>query len=187
MTRALLALALLASGCSRTNGVESPSMDGSTVAEATTTATTTTSATTTTAAAPAIWRGTYKSVAGTMYVPPAWKNLQWKGAETPAGIGEGPMTLAIDASGRVAGTLDGPLGPATVEGLAGDGTFTASVRRLDPGDHGFTGTLVGTVANGRAEGNMNLTLAEASAIRTATFELAPAGTDQMRAPAATAR
>jgi hypothetical protein len=178
MTRALLALALLASGCARTSGAESPSVDGSAVVEATTSTTPAATTAPRTPAATAVWRGSYTSAPGTMYVPPTWKNLQWKGAETSAGIGEGAMTLAIDpASGRVAGTLEGPLGPATVDGLAGDGKVTASVRRRDPGDHGFTGTLVGSVASAHATGNMNLSLAEASAIRTATFELAPGGPD----------
>jgi len=47
--------------------------------------------------------------------------------------------------------------------------------RADPGDHGFAGTLVATIDEGHARGTMNVSLGEASAVRVATFDLAPSG------------
>jgi hypothetical protein len=127
------------------------------------------------ASRPSTWRGTYRSAAGTLYIPPEWKNVRWTGAETSAGIGEGAVTLTVDpASGRVQGTVDGPLGPATVDGVAQDGKVAATIRRRDPGDRGFTGTLEGSLSGDHGEGTMSLSLAEASALRSATFTLAPA-------------
>ncbi len=118
------------------------------------------------------WRGTYTSAAGTVYVPPDWKNVRWKGADTSSGLGQGSMSLAIDgASGRVTGTLEGPLGPATIVGLALGNRLTATVTRKDPTDQGFVGTLVGNLGSAQAEGTMNVALWDASALRTATFTL----------------
>jgi hypothetical protein len=82
------------------------------------------------------------------------------------------MTLEIDAAtGRAVGTVEGPLGPAIVDGVVRDGKLTATILRKVPSDHGFSGTLLGTVERDAAEGSMNLSSAEASAIRSATFTL----------------
>jgi hypothetical protein len=122
--------------------------------------------------APTVWKGAYKSVAGEMTLP---KGVAWKVAESTAGLGEGTLALTVDpATGRVTGTLDGALGPATVDGFVADGKLTATIARRDPSDQGFTGTLSATAAPSGMHGSMNLSLAEVSAVRTATFDLAPA-------------
>jgi hypothetical protein len=119
------------------------------------------------------WHGTYKSTAGEVYVPPDWKNVHWTVKESPAGIGEGAIALSVDAAtGRTVGTLEGPLGPATIDGFVANGKLTATIARKDPTDQGFTGTLVGVLAE-HCEGTMNLSPAEANAVRTVTFALAP--------------
>jgi hypothetical protein len=128
-----------------------------------------------TSAAPAAgndgWKGGYKSVAGTITLP---KDVKWKVPDSTDGIGEGTIAVTVDRpSGRVRGTLDGVLGPATIDGLVSDGKLTATVARQDPTDHGFTGTLSGDLGDAGARGTMNVALAEVSAVRNATFELAP--------------
>lgn len=120
------------------------------------------------------WTGTYKSAAGTLYIPSDWKNVRWSGTDSPAGLGEGTMTLQIDAAtGRVLGTVEGPLGPAVVDGVVRDGKLTASILRKVPSDRGFSGTLLGSLERDAAEGSMNLSSAEANAVRSATFTLSP--------------
>jgi hypothetical protein len=117
------------------------------------------------------WKGGYKSVEGTFLLP---KEVKWKVPESNAGLGDGSMTLAVDrATGRVQGILDGALGPATIDGVAGGGKLTATVSRVDPSDHGFTGTLQGALGEATAQGTMNMTQADVTAVRNATFELAP--------------
>jgi hypothetical protein len=119
------------------------------------------------------WTGTYKSVAGTLTVPPVLKHVHWAGQETGAGIGDGAISFTIDSgTGRVDGSLDGPLGPALVAGYASGATVTANISRKDPTDHAFAGTLVGTIAGDHIDGTANLSLATAGAVRTATFTLA---------------
>jgi hypothetical protein len=79
----------------------------------------------------------------------------------------------VDASGRVTGALDGALGAAVLEGtLAGD-KVTAAIRRKDPTDRGFAGTLTGTLAPDHATGTMALASAEGGVVRTGTFTLTP--------------
>jgi hypothetical protein len=122
------------------------------------------------------WRGSYSSAAGTLYVPAQWKGVRWTGADVDAGLGPGTMSLSIETnSGRVRGAIEGPLGPAKIDGYTAGGSVTATISRKDPSDHGFAGTLAGTLADGGASGTMSGSLAGASAIRSATFTLAQSG------------
>jgi hypothetical protein len=122
------------------------------------------------------WQGTYKSAASTLTVPPDYKKTHWSDTQTTAGIGDGPLSLTVDgASGHVSGTVDGPLGPGTVDGVIADGKLAATIRRKDPTDQGFSGTLLGSIGSDRLDGTMNLSLGGAGALRTATFTLTPAG------------
>ncbi len=118
--------------------------------------------------------GTYKSEPAALYIPaaPDWKGVRWAVKETPLGIGEGAITMTIDAAtGRVTGAVEGPLGPGVLAGVAREGNLTATIVRKDPSDRGFTGTLMASVKSGHADGTMSVSLAEASAIRQASFAL----------------
>jgi hypothetical protein len=117
------------------------------------------------------WRGTYKSAATDLTRPPG---VSWKVPESTAGVGDGTIALTVEPTGRVQGTIDGALGPATVDGLAAEGKITANVARKEPSDQGFTGTLYATQDANGVRGTMNLAPAIATAARTASFELAPA-------------
>jgi len=122
------------------------------------------------------WRGTYKSVASALTAPADGKKTHWSDTQTTAGIGDGALALTVDgATGHVSGTVDGPLGPATIDGVVTDGKLAATLRRKDPTDQGFTGTILGSLAGDRLEGTMNVSIGLANALRTATFTLAPAG------------
>ena len=119
-----------------------------------------------------VWTGSYKSEAATLYIPPELK-VRWRPEETDAGIGDGQLTLSVDASGQVHGALEGPLGPAAVDGYFTDGTLSARIARRDPNDHGFSGVLTAKASGGRLEGTLNVSLATGGALRSATFALAP--------------
>ncbi len=122
------------------------------------------------------WTGKYTSTAGTLYIPEDWKSVHWNVPDTPAGLGEGTLTLTVDgATGRVTWSLAGPLGPATLAGIAGDGKVSATVSRQDASDRGFTGTLQGTLSGDHGEGTIQASLAEVSAVRSATFSLSKSG------------
>jgi hypothetical protein len=118
------------------------------------------------------WHGAYKSAASALTVPPDWKKVHWSDTQSTAGIGDGTMALTVDgASGHVSGLVDGPLGPATLDGVATDGNLVATLRRKDPSDQGFAGTLLGAITADHVEGTMNVSLGLATALRTATFRL----------------
>jgi hypothetical protein len=118
------------------------------------------------------WSGSYKSEAASLYVPPELK-ARWRPEETDAGLGDGQLTLTVDGSGQVRGTVEGPLGPALVDGYLADGTISAVITRRDPHDHGFSGVLAGKASVAGLEGTMNVSLAAGGALRSVTFSLAP--------------
>ena len=125
-------------------------------------------------AASSEWRGSYESVPGTLYIAPQLKGVKWVVPETDAGLGAGTITLAVDrGTGRIRGTVEGPLGPATVDGYADGPTLSATVARKDPTDRGFTGTLAARQDDAGVSGTLNVALAEVSAVRTAAFHLTP--------------
>lgn len=186
MTRALCGVALLlagALGCGKSGASGAP-QGGPSSAATTSTAAATGAASAATPVGSARgagaargasgWSGSYKAAAGSLYIPADWKNVRWTGADSGAGIGEGAIALQVDAtSGRVGGTVDGPLGPAVVDGFASEGKLTAALVRKDPQDRGYTGTLIGSIEGERLAGTMSVSTGEASSIRTADFTLAP--------------
>jgi hypothetical protein len=182
MRRATLVLALGVIACSRPSGDAAPAASGS-VAAVAPGASIAPPSTAPAASAPAgsgapgmassSWAGTYRSAASSLTVPPEWKKVHWSDTASTQGVGDGAMTLDVDgATGRVTGTLDGPLGPATLDGTAADGKVSATIVRKDPNDHGFGGTLLATVNGDKLEGTVSASLGMASALRTATFTLA---------------
>jgi hypothetical protein len=176
MTRTWIVLAALGCACGKSRGDVTVDASGASLSTASSLSAPMPSAA---AAAPATasWRGKYSSSAGALYIPPDWKDVHWKVKETSAGLGEGAIAIQVDpASGRVTGRLDGPLGPATIDGLGSDGGLSASIARVNPADEGFTGTMVASIANDRVEGTMHVSLADANAIRTATFTMSADGT-----------
>jgi hypothetical protein len=125
-------------------------------------------------AASSEWHGSYESVPGTLYIAPQLKGVKWVVPETNAGLGAGTITLEVDrGTGRIRGAVDGPLGPATVDGYADGPTLSATVARKDPTDRGFTGTLAARQDDAGVSGTLNVALAEVSAVRTAAFHLTP--------------
>jgi hypothetical protein len=172
--RTLVLSALLLMGCSKPSGPSpaEPAPSASTAAAPSVAGSA--SATPAAAAAPKTWSGTYKSAAASLDVPKDFAKT-WAHTDRGDGTGDGAISLTIDgASGRATGTLEGPLGPALLSGDVASGTLTASVRRKDPTDRGFTGTLRGTVTADRIDGTMILASAEGAVQRSATATLTPA-------------
>lgn len=174
MTRTLVLGVLLLMGCSKPSG---PSPAGTAPSASTTPAPSVpgaASATSAPADAPKTWHGTYKSAAASLDVPQDFAKT-WAHTDRGGGTGDGAITLTIDGvSGRATGTIEGPLGPALVSGDVAGGTLTATVRRKDPTDRGFTGTLRATVTADRIDGTMTLASADGAMQRSATATLTPA-------------
>jgi hypothetical protein len=125
------------------------------------------------AGAASSFKGKYTVAAGTMYVPEAkdWASVKFKNDDSKL-LGDGELSLAIDAAGRVTGSSEGgPLGAAVIEGKSDGQTLAATVRRKDPADDGLTGTLLATVAGDKVDGTMKLAEFNAAVVRTATFSV----------------
>jgi hypothetical protein len=128
------------------------------------------------------WHGTYTARAGEIYVPEAgdapnakeWDGVKWRGDATDAGLGDGTLTLGVDGAGRVTGTLDGPLGPATVSGVWQDDRLTASFAPKTPSPTAFSGSLTAATRPDGAEGVLHASMGTARVIRTGTLRLEPA-------------
>ena len=91
------------------------------------------------------------------------------------GLGQGTLRLRFDAMGQVRGSIEGPLGPANVEGYAQGGRVTARIHREHPEDRGFVGTLVGDINASRIDGTLRVSPADAQSIRVASFSLTSEG------------
>ena len=113
--------------------------------------------------------GKYTTEAVTAIAVP--EGTKWKGEEGTEGTGEGTLTLEAAADGRVTGTVEGPLGPALVEGLLEGDSLTTSFRRKDPADNGFYGTILGKVAGDKVEGSVAASRGNAGLVRTGKLTL----------------
>lgn len=171
-----LVLMLLAGACGKSSGqdttVVSPSASAPASSAPVASASAAASGSASTVASRSL-RGTYKTAPGSLAVTPDWTKTRFAGHESTAGLGEGAMTVQVDGSGRVTGTLDGALGAAVLEGTVAGDQMTAAIRRKDPSDRGFAGTLIGTLAADKATGTMSLASAEGGVVRTGTFTLSP--------------
>jgi hypothetical protein len=86
-------------------------------------------------------------------------------------LGDGEITIAVDASGRVSGATEGgPLGASVLDGTSDGKTLTATVRRKDPADEGLTGTLEAKVSGDSLEGTMKLAESNAAVVRVGKLE-----------------
>ncbi|HLK38637.1 MAG TPA: hypothetical protein VKU41_17865 [Polyangiaceae bacterium] len=132
-------------------------------------------ATTTSATPPRLaWHGKYASTAATLYIPSDWKGVHWKVDDDGAGVGQGDLDFVVDSGGRLHGTLSGPLGPATLDGLVTDRRLTATLSPSDR-ERGYAGTLQGSMADSTGEGTISASPGLAGAVRLAKFSLNAAG------------
>ncbi|HEX8792652.1 MAG TPA: hypothetical protein VF765_17010 [Polyangiaceae bacterium] len=174
MTRALFLAVVLAAACGKPSSGTQAASDSGLQAPVTAASSAAPEAGSPKPGALSSWRGTYKSAAASLAVPPDFAKT-WAHTDPGGGTGDGTMTLTVDgATGRATGTLEGPLGPALVAGDVAGGTLTGAVSRKDPSDRGFTGTLRATVTGDRIDGAMTLASANGAVQRSATVTLTPA-------------
>ncbi|HEX4515861.1 MAG TPA: hypothetical protein VH054_20070 [Polyangiaceae bacterium] len=167
MTRKLLLLAMLAS-CKDSPATDAaPAASASVVASASASA----SASATMTSGPPTYAGTYDAERGTLYVPDAeaWHGVGLRPDDAGA-TGEGAITLVIDPDGgAVTGSLDGPLGPATLSGVSQEGALSFQVAPKEKTDLAFRGTGTASLDAGVVSGEMHLSSWRANVLRDATF------------------
>lgn len=116
------------------------------------------------------WSVTFALAPAKLYIPDSkdWSGTKQAKSDDAKLVGEGKMSLEVNATGRVSGaTEDGPLGAAVIDGRLDDGTLRATLRRKDPSDEGLTGTLFASVTGDKLEGTMELADGTAASVREA--------------------
>jgi hypothetical protein len=124
---------------------------------------------------PVTYAGTYTSAPGTLFVPDGgeWSGVKWRGDDASDGLGAGEITLTIDpVTHRADGTVEGPLGSATLAGVLEGDTLTAKISRKVATDGGESGVLLAKLSGDKLDGSIRTSSANANVIRTATVSLA---------------
>jgi hypothetical protein len=122
-------------------------------------------------AGPATYAGTYNAERGSLYVPDAeaWKGIGLRPDDAGA-TGEGTLTIVIDPDGGVVtGSLEGPLGPATLTGVSQEGAVSFQVAPKEKTDLAFRGTGTASLDGGALSGEMHVSSWRANVLRDATF------------------
>jgi hypothetical protein len=117
------------------------------------------------------YAGTYVAERGTLYIPDAaaWNGVSLRPDDAGA-TGEGAITLTIEPDGgALTGTLEGPLGPATLNGFAEDAGITFQIAPKEKTDLAFRGTGTAAIDAGVVSGEMHVSSWRANVLRDATF------------------
>ena len=125
------------------------------------------------ASGPATYAGTYNAERGTLYIPDAaaWNGVNLRPDDAGA-TGEGAISLTIDPDGgALTGTLEGPLGPATLNGFAQETGITFQVAPKEKTDLAFRGTGTASLDAGVVSGEMHVSSWRANVLRDATFSV----------------
>ena len=118
----------------------------------------------------ASFTGTYTTTAvTTLTVPEAAK---WKGEDGNEGVGEGKIAVEVTGDGRVTGTVEGALGAGLVDGRLEGDTLAATIRRKDPTDNGFYGTITAKITGDKGEGTLRASRGNAGLVREGKLTLA---------------
>ena len=120
------------------------------------------------------YAGTYALTPARIYIPETkdYGSVKQAKDDPSKHVGEGTVTIDVDASGRVTGTIDsGPASPGILDGnLLGD-ELRGTVRRKTPSDDGLTGTFAGKVAADAVEGKLSLAEGNAAVVREGKLSL----------------
>jgi hypothetical protein len=114
------------------------------------------------------YAGTYSISPRALYIPPSkdYGRVAQAKDDPAKHVGDGALSLAIDAEGRVSGAIEsGPAAPAIIDGSLVDGEIRGNVRRKTPSDDGLTGTLLATVNADAVEGTLSHAEAHAAIVR----------------------
>lgn len=120
------------------------------------------------------WSGTYTVSPGTLPIPTTkdYAGVRAAPDDPQKFVGQGSVSLSVDASGKVTGTADsGPLAPGLLDGVKTDKAFRGIVRRKDPTDEGLTGTWSASASGRELELTFDLADGTAAFVRAAKAKL----------------
>lgn len=174
-----LGLAMMLAGCSKSGEGDKPSTEAASTSAAAPKSSAPSSASargpeSTATGQAATYSGSYSVAPGKIYISEAKDYAGVKQAkDDPAKhVGDGTLSLTVDAEGRVAGTIDtGPASPAVIDGRLSGSDLRGSIRRKTPTDDGLTGTLDAKVTGDAIEGKLSLAEATAAIVRDGKLSL----------------
>ena len=117
------------------------------------------------------FKGKYSAKKTTPSLAPDVVVKSWKSDDGKRGAGEGRITLTIESNGRATGIVEGPLGPATLEGsVEGKRVRAELVPDRDDAD-AFSGLFDGTLEGSGIVGTLRAADGSASVVREAQAKL----------------
>ncbi|WP_437633101.1 hypothetical protein [Sorangium sp. So ce854] len=118
------------------------------------------------------WEGRYDAKKGSVELPPKVKDAVRKKDDGKVATGAGAVTVTIEPSGDLKGTLKGALGDATLVGKIEDGMVRASVFPEDPrAPNAMTGVLVGKLKDDVIQAELRVAGPDAVLVRESPVEL----------------
>ncbi len=170
---AVILAAVISVACSKEKPADSDAGSGAPSASAPASASASASASAAPARTSATYEGKYTAAPATYYIPTEskdWSGVKQAKEDGTKMIGEGTLSLTVDPTGNVSGTIDsGPASPGIIAGLTVDGALNGTVRPKETGTDGLTGTFVGKVTGDSVEGTMKLANENALLLREAKF------------------
>lgn len=103
---------------------------------------------------------------------PTVKVKPWTSDDGKRGSGEGQLAIEVGPGGEVTGELRGPLGPASVHGIAEGERLLARIVPREEGESAFGGTVEGTLAGGELTFTIRASDGAAETVRKAAGTLA---------------
>jgi len=116
--------------------------------------------------------GTYEAKPGELFVPDGgeYQGFKFRGDADAGALGPGTLSFGVDpATGVLSGELEGPLGPATITGVAREGSLSFHLTPRDDSAMEFRGTATGTFDGGAATGQIQASSWHANVLREASF------------------
>jgi hypothetical protein len=96
---------------------------------------------------------------------------EWAADDGPRGTGAGTVELVPDASGATSGSMDGPLGPAALEGSFDGDTLAARFYPKNDDRTGFSGVMVARRDGERLVGSLDAATSDGHVARSAKVTL----------------
>lgn len=119
------------------------------------------------------WKGTYTAERSGYFLPDGgeYNGVKFRGDDAGDALGDGTLSLTVNADGIVTGEGAGALGGVVLRGVLRGDDLSFAVSRKDPSDLGVTGTGTGTVTGDAVVGSLHLSAYRAQIIREANFKL----------------
>jgi hypothetical protein len=118
------------------------------------------------------WTGTYEAAKHHIDLPAKIGGLpEWAADEGARGTGKGSVRLTPDSTGAATGSVEGPLGPAVLEGAFDGDVLALRFYPKNAERSGFSGVLIARRDGERLTGSLDAATTDGRVARTAQITL----------------